>query len=241
MHRNEPNSLTTTDRKRPPCNAHSGERMCEWLDRMGNALRRSYLESTRALVAAVEAKDSFTERHSARVSTYARQIGARMGLDDECLGSLETAAMLHDIGKIGVPDAILNKPGALTEEEFALVRKHPSIAVEILGHTTYLAAELPVILHHHERYDGMGYPAGLSGDRIPLGARIINVADSLDTMLTRRSYKGSVSLREARMELVRCRGKQFDPGVVDAALAWLDDAAAALTTGPECEEWATVC
>ena len=198
--------------------------MADWVEMMDTHLRRSYLESTRALVAAVEAKDAFTERHSSRVARYCRLIAERLGLSRSHTESIATSAMLHDIGKIGVPDAILNKPGPLREAEFDIVRRHPSIAIEILGHTTFLNEELPYILHHHERYDGTGYPAGLAGEQIPLGARILAVADSLDAMLSTRSYKAPLTLRRAKIELVRCKGKQFDPKVIDATMAWLEDA-----------------
>lgn len=206
--------------------------MADWVEMMDTHLRRSYLESTRALVAAVEAKDAFTERHSSRVARYSRLIAARLGLSRSHIESIATSAMLHDIGKIGVPDAILNKPGPLREAEFDIVRRHPNIAIEILGHTTFLNEELPYILHHHERYDGTGYPAGLAGEQIPLGARVLAVADSLDAMLSTRSYKPPLTLRRAKMELVRCKGQQFDPKVIDATLAWLEDATRGEAPGP---------
>jgi HD-GYP domain-containing protein (c-di-GMP phosphodiesterase class II) len=193
------------------------------LDEMSRQLRRSYLESTRALVAAVEARDPYWKAHSSTVAQYARNIAQRLNLSEVEIQSIETAAMLHDIGKIGVPDAILNKSGPLTDEEFEVVKRHPAIGVGILGHTTYLKKELPLILHHHERHDGAGYPAGLAGEQIPLGARVLNVADALDTMLSRRSYKSPMTPGQARRELLRCRGGQFDPRVVDAALRWLDE------------------
>ena len=201
----------------------TADRMVEWLDMMSTQLRRAYLESTRALVATVEAKDPFTERHSSRVSRFSKQIARRMGMSQADVGSVGTAAMLHDIGKISVPDAILNKPDKLTDEEIAVVRRHPQVAIEILGHTSYLKRELPIILHHHEWYDGSGYPDGLAGEDIPLGARILAVADSLDAMLSRRAYKRPMSLWRARKELVDCQGTQFDPDVVAVALDWLDE------------------
>lgn len=197
--------------------------MLRCLSLLESQLRRSYLESTRALVAAVEARDAFTHRHSARVSEFCRCIADRMRLSPAHTECVATAARLHDIGKIGVPDAILNKPAALNADEFAIVKRHPAIGVEILGHTTYLRRELPLILHHHERVDGSGYPHGLRGDEIPVGARILAVADALETMLTRRSYKPPMSLDQARCELSRCRCRQFDSRVVDATNTWLDD------------------
>jgi len=203
--------------------AGSKKDMSYWLDLMDAQLRQAYLESTRALVATVEAKDCFTKQHSARVSRFSRQIALRLGLSRADVVSIVTAARLHDIGKIGVPDAILNKLGPLTKEEWAVIRRHPSVAFEILGHTTFLKREAPLILHHHERHDGTGYPSGLAGEQIPLGARILNVADSLDAMISRRSYKEALSLPRAGMELRYCSGRQFDPVVVEATLDWLEE------------------
>lgn len=193
------------------------------LQMLGEQLRRSYLESTRALVAAVEARDPYTHDHSQRVSHYAKGIAMRLGLNLHEVSRIETAAILHDIGKIGIPDAILQKTDRLLPEEFGIVRRHPTIGVKILGHTTYLKKELPLILHHHERYDGSGYPAGLVGEQIPIGARILAVADALDAMLSRRAYRAALSMQETKEELKRHRGTQFDPAVVDVLLDWLEE------------------
>ena len=151
-------------------------------------------ESTRAMVAAIDARDPYTRAHSVSVAAYAEAIGRRMGLSGLVLESLRKAALLHDIGKIGVPDAILTKPGPLTADEFNTVKRHPEIAIEILGHLSFLEKQLPLILHHHERYDGRGYPSGLIGDRIPIGARILAVADALDTMFSPRTYKSAYKI-----------------------------------------------
>ncbi len=182
-------------------------------------------ESTRALVAAVDARDSYTRAHSVNVAAYAERIGRRMGWCGGQLASLRQAALLHDVGKIGVPDAILTKPGPLTDEEFTTIKRHPQIAVEILGHLTFLAAELPLILHHHERYDGRGYPAGLKGEQIPLGARILAVADALDTMFSPRTYKPAYSIDRVRAELIDGAGRQFDPAIIAITLPWLEEMA----------------
>jgi len=181
------------------------------------------LESTRAMVAAVDARDPYTRAHSVSVAAYAVAIGRRMGLSAEAVESLRKAALLHDVGKIGVPDAILTKPGPLTPDEFAAVKRHPEIAIEILGHLSVLADQLPLILHHHERYDGRGYPSGLVGEGIPIGARILAVADALDTMLSQRTYKPAYNVDQVRAELIACSGRQFDPAVVQATLALLDE------------------
>ena len=181
------------------------------------------VESTRAMVAAVDARDPYTRVHSVSVAAYAVAIGRRMGLSAAAVESLHKAALLHDVGKIGVPDAILTKPGPLTADEFNTVKRHPEIAVEILGHLSVLADQLPLILHHHERFDGRGYPSGLVGEGIPLGARILAVADALDTMLSQRSYKPAYHVDQVRAELIACSGRQFDPAVIQAALALLDE------------------
>ena len=181
------------------------------------------IESTRALIAAVEAKDPYTRAHSVTVARYAQAIADRLALPSEMTFAIHSAALLHDVGKIGVPDAILTKPGPLTEGEYTVVKRHPETALDILSHFSFLADERSIILHHHERFDGDGYPAGLSGQQIPIGARIVAVADALDTMLSLRSYKKPLSIQEARKELSSAAGKQFDPMVVNATLAWLDE------------------
>jgi putative nucleotidyltransferase with HDIG domain len=186
-------------------------------------LKRTCVESTRALVGAVEAKDPFTRHHSLRVSGYAETLGARLRMTAAELESLKTAAVLHDVGKIGVPDAILQKPGRLTEEEYDVVKQHPETGLRILGHASFLSAELPIIRHHHERYDGGGYPSGLAGRQIPFAARVLAVADSLDAMFSSRSYKQRFDVPRVRQELKRCSGTQWDPQVVRAALQWLDE------------------
>jgi len=191
------------------------------------------IESTRAMVAAVDARDPYTRAHSVSVAAYAVAIGRRMGLSAAAVESLRKAALLHDVGKIGVPDAILTKPGPLTAEEFNTVKRHPEIAIEILGHLSVFAEQLPLILHHHERYDGRGYPAGLAGERIPLGARILAVADALDTMLSQRTYKPAYNVDQVRAELIACSGRQFDPAVVQATLTLLDEQPSLVPLSPQ--------
>ncbi len=194
----------------------------EQFEQLHQRLRKSYIESTEALIAAVEAKDPYTKRHSLHVANYAAAIAEQLDLEGDLIQVIETAAILHDIGKIGIPDHILTKTDALTDDEFSLIRLHPAMAVQILQRVSFLRAELPMILHHHERWDGQGYPEGLSGEAIPLGARILHVADSIEAMLARRSYKDSYSVARVIDELERGRETQFDPRVVDAALKWLD-------------------
>lgn len=194
-------------------------------------LRQTYLESTRALVAAVEAKDPYTERHSLAVSHYCEVIATLLGLPPEQIETLKTAAILHDIGKIGVPDVILQKPGPLTPQEFAVVKKHPRLAAQILGHASFLAVEVRLILHHHERYDGTGYPDGLRGDQIPYGARILATADALETMYSPRSYKPGYDIDRIRAELIARAGTQFDPQMARVVVDWLDRSPVLLVAG----------
>ncbi|UCG15557.1 MAG: response regulator [Phycisphaerales bacterium] len=195
-------------------------------------LQRLYVESIRALVAAVEAKDPYTEKHSVVVSYYCEIIAGRLGLPPEQIETLKMAAILHDIGKIGIPDAILQKPGPLTGPEFEIVKEHPKRALQILGHASFLTSELPLILHHHERYDGKGYPDGIRGEEAPLGARILSVADSIDTMLTARSYKPSGDVEYVKRELAAGAGHQFDPQLARIAIDWLSSSPGDIVVHP---------
>jgi putative two-component system response regulator len=184
-------------------------------------LCQTCMESVMAFVAAVEAKDPFTERHSRRVSLYAGQLAERIHLKPRQMEAIRWAALLHDIGKIGVPDSILTKPGKLTVREYEVIMKHPEIGVQILSRATFLKDALPLILRHHERWDGNGYPDGLAGNAIPLGARILHLADSIDAMLSQRSYKQAISIDELIAELRANWGGQFDPMLTDVAIAWI--------------------
>ena len=184
--------------------------------------RLMYLRSARALAAMVEARDPCTRQHSLVVSNCAVELGARLKLPPARLELLRIAALLHDIGKIGIPDAVLQKPGPLTPAEFGLIKQHPKLATDILGQAGLFDDELPIILHHHESYDGSGYPAGLAGRDIPFEARILNVADSLDAMLSPRSYKPGYGIERVRRELIACSGRQFDPRLVSVTVRWLD-------------------
>ncbi len=186
------------------------------------------LESAYALVAAVEAKDPYTRNHSFNVAGLAIALARRMNLPPRLLATIRIAAMLHDIGKIGVPDVILHKPGPLTDDEFDVVKTHPCVAARILRPVRLLADVRRVILHHHERIDGTGYPAGLRGEQIPIGARILSVADAVDAMLSPRSYKSPYPLHRVREELTAGAGHQFDRTVIKVALEWLDEQGAFL-------------
>jgi putative nucleotidyltransferase with HDIG domain len=181
---------------------------------------RASLDSVLALVRAVEAKDAYTRRHSEQVAHYATSMAAAMGLPKTQVESIRIAALLHDIGKIGVPDHILTKAGPLTEDEFQHIRRHPALGAEILGTIGLFKAESLLVRHHHERWDGLGYPDGLAGEESPLGARVIMVADCIDAMLMERTYKKCYSVEKMLGELTRCAGTQFDPKIAAAALAW---------------------
>ncbi len=195
--------------------------LTERLEQINAQLKQTYLESTRALIAAVEAKDPHTEAHSMTVTLYAEGIARMMGEDSQTAQIIRTAGLLHDIGKIGVPDHILGKASRLTDAEWQVIKRHPLMAVQILEHASFLRAELPIILYHHERWDGKGYPEGLNGVRIPLGARVLGVADAMDAMFSRRAYKDGYSRERVIEELTRGKGKQFDPQVAEAAITWI--------------------
>jgi putative nucleotidyltransferase with HDIG domain len=185
-------------------------------------LAELYLSTIKSLALAVDAKDQYTHQHILRVQRYAVAIAKRMGLADDELEGVNTGALLHDIGKIGVPDAVLLKPGRLTDEEFDLIKQHPSMGAQILGPVEFPWPVLPVVKYHHEKWDGTGYPEGLKGEAIPLTARILAVADVYDALTSNRSYRSAWSHEKARAEIERCAGSHFDPQVVDAFLQIID-------------------
>jgi len=167
---------------------------------------QAVLESVAALAQAVEAKDPYTRRHSEQVCHYANAICRQMALPEDQARTVHTASLLHDIGKIGVPDHILTKPGPLTEQEFRLVRRHAALGAKILQNISILTDVAKVVRHHHERWDGAGYPDGLSGQDIPVGARIIGLADALDSMLMERTYKPAYSPQKVLEEVEQGAG-----------------------------------
>jgi putative nucleotidyltransferase with HDIG domain len=179
-------------------------------------LEQSLLDTIETLNAAVEARDPYTAGHSQRVRRVAIAVGNALGLDPAHIDTLGTAALFHDIGKIGMPDSILTKTAHLTREESSLMREHVTRGAEIVGKFPPFRDSIPAIRHHHERWDGLGYPDGLAGDAIPLEASIIGLADAWDAMTTDRPYSAALSLNEAMMQIRAGRGKQFNPAVVDA-------------------------
>jgi HD-GYP domain-containing protein (c-di-GMP phosphodiesterase class II) len=192
--------------------------------RSGEAGREAYLSSVLALAAAVDTRDPSTYAHSETVARYAVTIAARMGLDGDALEQLRIAGLLHDVGKIGVPDSVLLKPGSLDPAEWAEMRRHPQIGADLLVHPD-LADVRRWILCHHERPDGFGYPRGLQQGQIPLEALILGVADAYEAMTADRPYRQAMTAERAQAELVAQRGGQFDAAVVDGFLVCLRDRA----------------
>jgi HD-GYP domain-containing protein (c-di-GMP phosphodiesterase class II) len=192
--------------------------------RLYQRLQDTYLGAIGSLAAAIEARDPYTVGHSARVTQYAVAIAESMGLSSDEVEELRLAGLLHDLGKIGVPDSILNKAGRLSEEEYSAIKMHPALSMRIIEPLPHLGNIIPIIYHHHERYDGNGYMDGKAGDKIPLGARIIAVADSFEAMTSDRPYRKALSREEAMSELSRNAGSQFDPEVVHHFLALLEKA-----------------
>lgn len=175
-----------------------------------------FMNTVTSLSAAMDAKSPWTQNHSTGASTYAIAIARELGLDETFIDELKLAVLLHDIGKIGIDNTILNKQSRLSEEEFRIVKEHPLKGAGILGPIKELKEIIPIIRHHHEWWDGTGYPYGLAGNMIPLGARILCVADAFDAMTAERPYRKGLTLEEAKQELIRFAGSQFDPTVVDA-------------------------
>jgi HD-GYP domain-containing protein (c-di-GMP phosphodiesterase class II) len=194
-------------------------------------LRRSYKATVRALANAVEARDAYTGKHAGRVAAYGLAIAWAAGIDVADEPQMEFGFLLHDIGKVGVPDSVLFKPAALSPDEFSCVAGHAEIGYEILRHVDFLDEATLVVRHHHERWDGMGYPDGLKGDQIPLAARVFAVADTLDALTTDRPYRNAVDWEQAREEILRVAGTQFDPSVIAAYDTIGDDTFARLSEG----------
>ena len=186
--------------------------------RLFERLQQTFLETSEALAEAIELRDAYTGGHTRRVTKYSLATGAELGLDQSELEKLRLAAILHDIGKLGVDDGVLRKPGRLAKKEFEQMKKHPTLGSAILDEVQYLKPVLPGIRSHHERVDGRGYPGGLRGRKIPLIARIIAVADTYDAMTSDRPYRKGLAKKAAIKELVDCCGSQFDKRVVEAFL-----------------------
>ena len=194
------------------------ERTAE-LDRALDSLEGAYRMTLKALVSALEARDHETHGHSERVVTLSLRLGREMRLDPEQMRSLEFGSLLHDIGKIGVPDSILRKPSPLTPQEWEKMRQHPALGERILSGIEFLRGAARVVAEHHEKWDGTGYPLGLSGEQTDISTRVFAVADAFDAMTSDRVYRRGMSYDLAAAELTRCSGSQFDPAVVSAFLS----------------------
>ncbi len=184
---------------------------------MSHQLQDAYTGTLESLVAALDMRDQETRGHSSRVAVHSYEMARTLGMkDEEELAMIYRGALMHDVGKIGVPDAILRKPGPLTEEEWEFMRKHPGFGYRILAQVPYLRPAARIVLAHHERWDGDGYPRRLKGENIPLGARIFALADTYDAIISDRPYRDGQSPDAALAEILRCAGSQFDPTVVEA-------------------------
>jgi putative nucleotidyltransferase with HDIG domain len=190
--------------------------------RLYEEMRQLFFSTVASLANAIDAKSPWTKGHSERVMNISANIARELGMGEEEIERVRLGGLLHDIGKIGVMEALLEKPKELDDDEFPPIRLHPEKGVAILAPITQLQDVLPAILHHHEFYDGSGYPSRLAGEDIPLHARIITVADSFDAMVADRPYRKGLEVAAAAKELVRCAGTQFDPGIVDCFCARLD-------------------
>ncbi len=186
-------------------------------------LEKAYLESVQTLRYTVEAKDSYTRGHSDRVSEYSVLLGKYLNLPEETLNTLRIGGLFHDVGKIGVPDSILQKESKLTDNEYSEIKNHPSIGAHILSTATIFHDIIPIVKHHHEKYDGTGYPGRLQGENIPYLARIAAIADSFDAMTSRRTYRDSLPIDVVIAEFRKCKGTQFDPKLADVFLDILEN------------------
>lgn len=184
-------------------------------------LEKAYLDTIEILRYTVEAKDPYTKGHSDRVSEYSVLIGTKMGLDEDSLHTLKVGGLFHDIGKIGIPDSILLKETKLSDDEYSQIKNHPSIGVHILGDAKIFKDIIPIVKHHHERYDGRGYPSQLAGEDIPILARITAMADAFDAMTSKRTYRDALPLDAVISKIEKNSGTQFDPKIADLFLTIL--------------------
>ncbi len=187
------------------------------------AMEKMTVGMIESLARTLEAKDRYTEGHSQRVADYAVQVGIKLGFSQQDIENLRLASLLHDMGKIGIPERILNKSGSLTETEFEQIKAHPSIAARMLEPLDVFKPLIPWIEFHHERYDGKGYPRGIAGKAIPLEARIISLADSYDAMTSDRPYRKALPIKMALREIAKHGGTQFDPQLTEVFLEVFDN------------------
>jgi ribonuclease P protein subunit RPR2 len=181
-------------------------------------VERNLIDTITAFVNAIESKDRYLKGHSARVALHTTEIAQALGMAPEMVAIVRRGAMLHDLGKLSIMDTILRKPERLTAEEFTIIKSHPMVGAKILEPLRFLARETCAVRHHHERWDGTGYPDGLGGEDIPMAARVVTVADVFDAITSNRPYRTALALEEAREEIGRGSGSHFDPAVVEAFL-----------------------
>jgi len=196
------------------------EHLEEKVEEQADKIRQSFFNAMTSLAYALEARDEYTSGHSNRVTVSALAISEQLGVDPIQTETIRLASMVHDIGKIGIKENVLNKPGKLTEEEFRHIKTHPEIGERILQPVVDNQEIISIVRHHHERYDGNGYPDGLKAEEIPLGARILAVADSYDAMTSQRPYRAALHQNEALDELGKGKGTQFDPQMVDIFISF---------------------
>ena len=199
------------------------KRINEELSSTYEKLEKAYLDSIQTLRYTVEAKDPYTSGHSIRVAKYSELIGKYLNLSDQDLKTLHVGGLFHDIGKIGIPDSILLKESSLTNDEYSQIKNHPSIGAHILCNAKIFQNIIPIVKHHHERYDGTGYPSQLKGDDIPYLVRITTIADSFDAMSSKRNYRNELSPEHIIEEIQRNKGTQFDPEIADVFLDILNN------------------
>jgi putative nucleotidyltransferase with HDIG domain len=183
--------------------------------RLYTKLRTSYQETLQALAAALETRDTTTRGHCLRVAAYTAHIARRMGITGQQLTDIRIGALLHDVGKIGVPDSVLQKPGPLNPDEWEMMKQHPALGANLLEGIQFLEGAIPIVLNHQERFDGTGYPHGYRGDEIPIGARIFAVVDCFDSMTSDRPYRKALGYDDALREIQDHSGTQFDPAIVE--------------------------
>ena len=200
-------------------------------------LRAAYVDTVRSLVGAVEAKDPYTRGHSERVAQYSTCLGRALRFPQSKLDTLQYAALLHDVGKIGIPMKVLNKPGRLTEDEYRKIKEHPMLGAQVISKVPYLGDIVEAVLYHHEHLDGSGYGRGATAEEIPLLPRVLSIADAYDAMTSARPYRPPLSVEEAAAELRRCSGTQFDAVLVTRFVGMLEagepDLMPALTRGSD--------
>jgi putative nucleotidyltransferase with HDIG domain len=193
--------------------------------RLYHNIRDNYLKTVRGFALAVEAKDRYTHGHSENVMKYTVVLARELGLKAQEIEQIKYAGLLHDVGKIGVKETILNKPGRLTPEEFDEIKRHPELGARIISDVPFLKSLSPLVRHHHEWFAGGGYPDGIAHDQIPYGARILSVADAFEAMTSDRPYRKSMPLERAMEIMEKEKGSQFDPSIVDVFLKIIDQGA----------------